>query len=186
MVYAAEFSKRKNQGFLISALKELKGGMPVRLILLGKGDLLHEARELSESLGLKGDVIFPGHVKRVEDYARLSDVLVSSSRSEGLPLNVMEGMACGLPVILSRVKGHTDLVKNDKNGYLYFFDNKEEFVEKVRALYSDKERRAEMGAESRRIIASYSSERVFPEIMGILNGEWEGNGFYTDKKERQE
>lgn len=185
MVYAAEFSKRKNQSFLVSALKELKGDIPVKLILLGKGDLLSDVKELSERLGLKDDVIFPGHVKRVEDYAGLSDVLVSSSRSEGLPLNVMEGMACGLPAVLSAVKGHADLVENGENGYLYPFDDKEEFMEKIRDLYSHKDKRREMGRKSREIIAPYSSERVFPEIMEILNSEWERKGFSMDKKERQ-
>ncbi len=53
---------------------------------------------------------------------------MSSSRSEGLPFNVMEAMARGLPAVLSDVKGHEDLVRSGENGLLFPYDDQNAFI----------------------------------------------------------
>ncbi len=152
LIYAAEFSKRKNQKMLIQAMTKLPQN--IKLFFAGKGDLLQECEELagalklngtpSEQLIAKGDrVLFLGHVRDLEYYYYLSDICVSASRSEGLPFNIMEAMAMGLPVVATDVKGHRDLVEQDINGYLYRFDNQNKAIEavnKVLNLKKDKEK----------------------------------------------
>ncbi len=146
LVYAAEFSKRKNQKMLIQAMTKLPQN--IKLFLAGKGDLLQECEELARALKLnsmpseqsiaKGDrVLFLGHVRDLEYYYYLSDICVSASRSEGLPFNIMEAMAMGLPVVATDVKGHQDLVKQGINGYLYKFNNEQGFIETVLQLIND-------------------------------------------------
>lgn len=157
MIYAAEFSKRKNQRMLIEAMSKLPNN--VKLLLAGKGEQLEECKKLDEQLGLNNKhineenlnennehsqsklenrVLFLGHVKNLEQYYYISDICVSSSRSEGLPFNVMEAMAMGLPVIATNVKGHQDLVEPAINGYLYDYDNIDSFVEAVMRLIDTK------------------------------------------------
>ena len=108
LLYAAEFSARKNQEMLIRALP----GLPsqVKLLLPGQGALLEQCRALADTLGVGDRVVFPGFVSDMASLYALADAAVSSSRSEGLPFNIMEAMYARLPVVASRVKGHADLI----------------------------------------------------------------------------
>ena len=122
LIYAAEFSSRKNQAFLLRVLKELQTadpGVDYRLTLAGTGAELESCKALAAELGITGKVEFPGFINNIEDFYLKSDLSVSSSRSEGLPFNVMESLACGLPVVATHVKGHEDLVRPGENGELY-------------------------------------------------------------------
>ncbi len=124
MIYAAEFSSRKNQTFLIRVLKGLLSTEPdanYHLTLAGRGAELENCKALAISLGIADKVSFPGFVTNMEDYYAKNDLSISASRSEGLPFNVLESLACGLPVVASCVKGHTDLIRPGENGELYEF-----------------------------------------------------------------
>nr|WP_315023625.1 glycosyltransferase [uncultured Aminipila sp.] len=130
LIYAAEFSKRKNQRMLIEAMVNLPPN--VKLLLAGRGEQLEECKKLAED-----KVIFLGHVKNLQYYYYLSDICVSSSRSEGLPFNIMEAMSVGLPIVATNVKGHQDLVGQGVNGYLYDYDDIEGFVEAIKQLMEE-------------------------------------------------
>ncbi len=124
MIYAAEFSSRKNQAFLLKVLKKLQDTDPqtdYHLTLAGRGTEFENCKVLATELGIADNVSFPGFLTNIEDYYARNDLSVSSSRSEGLPFNVLESLACGLPVVASRVKGHTDLIRPGENGELYEF-----------------------------------------------------------------
>ena len=58
---------------------------------------------------------------------------------EGLPVNIMEAMACGLPVIATDNRGHRELIKNNKNGWIMDPQKVEEFSKKVKLLSKDRE-----------------------------------------------
>ena len=96
LVYGAEFSRRKSQAVLLRALARL----PERaaLLLPGQGDLLPSCQALARELGVERRVVFPGHVSMAAWYAA-ANAVVPSSRSEGLPFNLMEAMHCGLPAV---------------------------------------------------------------------------------------
>lgn len=119
VVYAAEFSRRKNQQSLIRAFAKAAEKNPrLRLLLAGSGATLEECKALAEQLKLGEKVRFLGHVEGMERLYPLCDAAVSSSRIEGLPFNILEAMICGLPVIASRVKGHVDLL-GEESPWLY-------------------------------------------------------------------
>jgi glycosyltransferase involved in cell wall biosynthesis len=91
-------------------------GRDVRLSVLGDGPMRSRLEERSTTLGLSGVVEFHGHVADVAHQLRGGDVLLRPSYTEGLPLAVLEAMACGLPVICSTVPGNTEVVRHDVNG----------------------------------------------------------------------
>ena len=164
LVYAAEFSARKNQAMLIRAMCSL----PERTVLLlpGRGALLEACRAQAARLGVEGRVRFPGFVREMETCYHASDLCVSASRIEGLPFNVMEAMACGLPAVVSDIKGHEDLVHPGGNGLLYPYDDQASFVRAVRSLSGEDARRA-MGAAAQRSVQAYGLSAVFPELTEI-------------------
>lgn len=177
LIYVAEFSKRKNQQFLIDSMKSLisEGYNNVKLLLLGDGILLNNMKEYSKALGIKDNIIFKGYIKEVCDYYQISDICVSSSRIEGLPFNIMEAMSTGLPVIASKIKGHIDLVNPGGNGFLYEYNNINEFCNHVKILYNDRDLLNKMRISSHKLSKNYYLDTVFSEITGIMMNEINDN-----------
>ena len=162
LLYAAEFSGRKNQAMLLRALPQLPAH--VKLALPGSGALLENCRRLAATLGVADRVLFPGHVDMPVWYA-MADAAVSASRSEGLPFNVMEAMYAGLPVVASAVKGHADLLENGKNGLLYPYDDAAAFTASIIRLLSNPDDAAVMGAAAHDSVLQYGLESVLPQVM---------------------
>ncbi len=161
LVYAGEFSARKHQATLIKGMQQLP--RQVVLLLPGSGALLEECKALAAQLGVDDRVRFPGFAHDMERYYRAADICVSSSRIEGLPFNIMEAMACGLPVVASDIKGHQDLVRVGENGLLYPFDDTDAFAAAVQQL-ADADTRCRMGAASIGLVQKYGLQSVFPEL----------------------
>lgn len=135
-LYAAEFSKRKNQSFLIRAFAKVSRSYPdMRLLLAGNGKLLEECRSLVHQLNVSNQIVFLGFVKDMKQLYAASDICVTTSRIEGLPFHVMEAMACGLPVIASNIKGHNDLVSDSVDGWLFEEDQLIQLEEKLIEAY---------------------------------------------------
>ena len=163
LVYAAEFSARKNQSFLIRSLPLLPAN--VKLILPGEGDRLASCRQLASDLALQERVIFPGHIQKIGSALYSADVAVSSSHSEGLPFNLLEAMMWGLPIVASDVKGNNDLVKHGVNGLLFEDNDRDSFIREVEMLMESSERRAEMGRNGRTLVEQYRLGTVLPQVM---------------------
>ena len=119
LLCVGEFSERKNQTAVIKAFEMLlKKHKDIKLIFAGDGNMLETCRQLVHSLELDADIKFLGHVKNTAYLYRCSDILVTASKMEGLPFNVMEALFCGVPVVATDIKGHSDLIQNRKNGLL--------------------------------------------------------------------
>ena len=163
LIYAAEFSARKNQALLIRALADLPER--VRLLLPGQGALLEECRALARELGLESRVFFPGQLTDMPRWYRACDAAVSASRSEGLPFNVMEAMYCRLPVVASAVKGHTDLLRDGGTGLLYPCGDGPAFVRKVRELMDSPALAEQLRDAAFRAVQPYRLDAVLPVVM---------------------
>ena len=100
LVYAGELTYRKHQDMVIKAAYELRSKLPNLVVLLaGRGQLQAQYEGLIADLDLENQVKMLGFRNDVEKLMLLSDVAVSASRQEGLPVNVMEAMATGLPLV---------------------------------------------------------------------------------------
>lgn len=168
LLYAAEFSARKSQDVLLRALPRL----PERamLALPGRGARLEECRALARELGVEGRALFPGFAEDMGLWRRASDACVSASRYEGLPFHVVEAMACGLPCVLSRVKGHEDLVGDAGSGagecgLLYPYGDSAAFAEAVRRLMENPAAGARMGEAAVRRAQAYRLDVAMPQVM---------------------
>lgn len=167
VVYAAEFSKRKNQALLIEAA----AGLPERLKLLlpGDGALLDQCRQRAAALGLSERVVFPGQVKDMPLWFAAADAAATASRSEGLPFNVMEAMGAGLPVVASAVKGHTDLIQDGRTGLLFPAGDARSCRARLERLLGDPDLARSLGSAAREASAPYALENVFPQVMACYD-----------------
>jgi len=182
-VYAAEFSKRKNheqllRGFskAVEQIKELqeKGELPaglpstrVKLVLAGDGVLFEDMKALAEKLKISDHVRFLGYTKNMNELYPCCDVAVTTSRIEGLPFNVMEAMACGLPVIASDIKGHRELIEHGVNGLLFENGNNDQFANQLVKIFIGPLQTEQHGQAELNKIAAYSIDHVFPGTMSI-------------------
>lgn len=113
-----EFSERKNQTAMIQAMAKLRR-TDCKLVFAGEGALMEQCKQTVCELMPEERVTFLGHCDNVNLLYRACDCLISASRFEGLPFNVMEALYCGEDIIVSAVKGNRDLAVNPRCVYPY-------------------------------------------------------------------
>lgn len=133
ILQVSAFRTQKDQRTLIEAMAILPDNM--KLILVGEGELKKECEERSEELGIKDRVLFLGLRMDVPQLLKTSDIVVLSSRYEGLSLSSIEGMASGKPFVASDVPGLTDIVQGA--GVLFECGNTKELATKIQTLFDD-------------------------------------------------
>lgn len=117
----------KNPRFLIEALNPLLDKINATCIFLGDG----KEREWCEA-HRSDRMIFIGNTQDVFLYLSAADLFLSASRSEGLPNSVLEALAAGVPVLLSDIEPHREIIGLDEDaGELFRLDDEREFLEKL-------------------------------------------------------
>ena len=115
----ARFHPVKGHGTLIRGFREVAASRPdVDLLLAGDGALRDELERLATQLGISGRVRFLGVRGDVPDLLRAADVFAMTSESEAASLTIMEAMATGVPVVVTRVGGNPELVRDGIDGLL--------------------------------------------------------------------
>lgn len=163
LIYGAEFSKRKSQETLIRAMALLPED--IALILAGDGALRAECQALASELGLEARILFPGHIRDMGRWYAMADAAVSASRSEGLPFNIMEAMYAGLPLAVSAVKGHVDLIRDGETGLLFPYGDAADCAAAIRRLREDPQLRQALAGRAREKVLEYRLDRVFPLVV---------------------
>jgi glycosyltransferase EpsD len=165
LFYAAEFNKNKNQQFLIKMIEKLRLTIPnVRLLLAGEGGKLNECKKLVDHLGLNKYIDFLGYQTDIPKLLGICDVVVASSLREGLPVNLIEAMASGKPIVAKDNRGHRELVKHNLNGFL--IKNVEDGNRFLESIYNSNCSK-KMGLKSKQLVRNYSLDRVIKEISFI-------------------
>jgi len=150
LIYAAEYIYRKNHKFLIDSIPDLKKKIPtIKILLAGRGFLFEEVKQQIADLNLNDTVFQLGFRTDIDELYKLSDLGVSVSRFEGLGLNLIEAMMCGLPVVASKDKGHSEVVDHAVNGYLFPQESKSEFIDYVYQLNEDFELRKNFSVQAK-------------------------------------
>ncbi|MBU9712169.1 glycosyltransferase family 4 protein [Evansella tamaricis] len=168
LIYVGEMCFRKNQDMLIQVMKLVNNSIPdIKLLLVGDGKKMDQYKDMTKKLNLNNCVKFLGYRQDVNKLMSLADVVVSTSRQEGLPVNLMEGMATGLPLIVTNSRGNRDLVMNNNNGYVVELDEIDEFADKIIKLYYSPEIRKKFGDKNLKIIKQYSLDAVLKELREI-------------------
>ena len=132
------------------------------LLLAGQGSLLEETRKLANELDLEDKVRFLGVRRDVPDLMNAADAYVMSSAWEGMPMVLLEAEACGLPVVATDVGGNSEVILNNKSGYIVPPGDSEALAAAMMKMMAlpEAERRAMGRAGRAHIEANYSLERV--------------------------
>jgi colanic acid/amylovoran biosynthesis glycosyltransferase len=128
----------KDHAFLVKACAELKRrGMRTLCLIAGDGPERRRLQRLIRKLGLTDEVGLLGHVPhdQIDAHYAMADLVVLTSRSEGIPLVLMEAMAMGKIVLAPDVTGVSELVIHGTTGFLYQPGSMEDFAAKVRMIW---------------------------------------------------
>ncbi len=171
----ARFDPVKALDVLLRAFAELCARLPTaRLVVVGDGPAAPRLRALAGELGVEGSVIFMGAREDAVRVLPLLDLYVSASRREGLPLAVLEAMACGRAVVATRVAGHEDVVEDGRTGVLVREGDASALAAAAAALLADPARREALGAEGRRRVEARFTRARMVEAVAALYREAAG------------
>lgn len=143
LIQVAGFRAQKDQTTLIKAM----GSLPdkFKLILVGDGILRQDAIALVETMKLSDRVFFLGIRTDIPALLKTADLIILSSKYEGLSLSSIEGMASGKPFIASDVPGLSEIVKNA--GILFPVGDHQKLAAEILHLSSDKEHYNKIAAQ---------------------------------------
>lgn len=165
----AELNKNKNQIILVQKARDLKVIIPtLKILLIGK-ETLPIVREYVERENLFDVVQFLGYRSDVDKLTMISDVAFSASLREGLPVNIIEAMACGIPVVCSDNRGHRSLVLDKETGFIFDTKSEKEMSDSIILLYKNPGLRAEMGCRNIERAKSFSLEKTLGEMQKIYS-----------------
>jgi glycosyltransferase involved in cell wall biosynthesis len=154
---------------LVHALPLLAARVPeAQLLIVGDGPERDALHALARTLAPGDRVVFAGAVPDAARVLPLVDLYVTASRREGLPLAVLEAMACGLPVLATEAPGHVDAVEPEVTGRLVPVDDAPGLAAAAALLLRDPALRARMGRAGReRVEQRFSRARVLGEIADL-------------------
>jgi glycosyltransferase involved in cell wall biosynthesis len=152
---------RKNLHLLLDALPRVRERHPeVTLTIVGEGERKTALEEQTRRLGLIDVVEFRGRVPHEElpaEYRKV-DLFILPSEWEGMPITLLEAMACGLPVVVTESGGSREVVRD--NGVIIPTGSVDAIAQTLGDLLGDPTRRREMGTRSREIAMEYGWKRV--------------------------
>jgi glycosyltransferase involved in cell wall biosynthesis len=146
----ARLSPEKGHAHFLSAMSSLKKqGLPVRGLLFGEGPLADELQARIDQEQL--NVTLAGYVEQVADAYRSLDVLVSCSHNEGLPLNLIEAMALGVPVVTMATGGCREIVEEGVTGLVVPQGDQVALNRALLSLVGDETQRRQFGQAALRV-----------------------------------
>ncbi|WP_029066997.1 glycosyltransferase [Lachnobacterium bovis] len=109
-----ELGTRKNHIRVIEALSSLKYELKFKYFICGIGDQEEVLKDYIKQQELDGKVILLGYRTDIIELCKVCDLYIFPSLREGLPVSLMEAMACDVPIICSKVRGNVDLIKDSR------------------------------------------------------------------------
>ena len=139
LLYTAQFIPRKNHEMLIKQVPKIRESIPtLKVLFAGNGPILEEMKTLANNLEVSDCISFLGGRGDIDRLCRVADLHVATSKLEGQGINNIEAMACGCPLVVSRVRGHRDVCIDGKNGFLFDLNKPQDMVAEIIHLYKDK------------------------------------------------
>ena len=164
VMHISNFRPVKRVEDVVEIFARVLGEIPSRLVLVGDGPDLPRARVRVEELGIRDRVVFLGEYTPVQELLSCSDLFLLPSMSESFGLAALEAMACGSPVVASRVGGLPEVIMDGETGYLCEAGDIDEMAAASIKILSDDKHRKELSDAGRAFaVKHFSSECIVPQ-----------------------
>ncbi len=125
--------------FVFAAYKVLQQMKNVYFIFTGDGPLRNQVLTLIKNLNLEKQVLFPGWRNDALELLAISDIYASVSLREGLPMSLLEAMSMRVPAVCYDVDGISEVITNNKTGFLVAPSDINTFADKIKVLLRHKQ-----------------------------------------------
>ncbi len=159
----------KDFGLFLATAAEIRKEIPdVRFSILGEGPLREQLERQADDLALTGWVEFLGHVTDPWPYYASLDLYLNTSLHEGIPMTVLEAMACGVPVVVAAVGGLPEIVTDGRDGFLVGDRDARRYAHRCVQLLRDRDRSCRVAQLARdRVREYFSAARMGQEYRAL-------------------
>ena len=159
-------TEQKDFTTLLRAFALVHTKRPVRLVIIGEGELRTSLEQLAQKLGIAADVLMPGAVANPFPWMRNAALFVLSSRWEGLPNVLIEAMACDTPVVSTDCpSGPAEILENGRWGRLVPVGDTNALAQAI-DLALDDSRKAEVAIRAKDFNADLAAE-AYLSLLGV-------------------
>ena len=163
LLSVGELNQNKNHEIVIRALKELNNSH-IKYVVCGQGLLKKYLEKLARELGVQNQLFLIGFRTDVIEIYKCADIFVFPSKREGLSVALMEAMACGLPCVVSSIRGNVDLI--DKyGGTLFNVDSVQSCRNAIKKILKSDLKL--LGNNNLKKVGRFSAVRVFAEFKKV-------------------
>jgi len=169
LLFVSVLRKYKKTDELINAIPKLIKKYPkVHLQIVGNGEQFNTLKQLVKEKKLNDHIEMTGRIDDDELKLRYSssDIYVSASTNEHCPVPTFEAMACGKPLVLSKLESHNEIVNASKAGLTFSFSDVDDLCEKIQHVY---ERKEEFSDGARSFIINHSLDEFCKRVEEIYN-----------------
>lgn len=167
-----ELNANKNQTMAIKMMHKVVEKFPDALLLLaGNGPSMTYLENFITQENLHNNVKMIGYVTNLQDYQHIVDAQVCCSKREGLPLNVVESMLSGNPVVASLNRGHRELIQDGKNGYIVEVNDADKMADRIISLLDNADLKESIEKNALEFANQYTFSSVKKELSRIYGFE---------------
>ena len=172
ILMAGVVHKQKGMHIGLKIFAEMKKKNPeAKMVIVGDGPQLESLKKLAKRLTIENEVIFCGFIPNEETYLyyNTADIFLNPTiRVEGLPIVTLEAMACGLPVVVSRIGGTQSTIDDGVSGFFVRPKDNRLLIKKTVQILNDPILSKKMGENGRqKVLVKFSKEKMISDYLNI-------------------
>lgn len=169
LISMGDLIDRKNYKIAIEVVAKLNNPH-VHYFICGKGPEEVNLKKLAENLGVDKQVHFLGFRNDIKELLKASDTFLFTSKQEGLARSLMEAMASKIPCVVSKIRGNTELIVNNENGFLC--SGLDDYVNAVIKIMQSPDLAYKFKEKSSKHLNNFSIEKVIDCLFDVYSKEY--------------
>lgn len=169
LISMGDLIDRKNYKIAIEVVAKLNNSH-VHYFICGKGPEEVNLKKLAENLGVDKQVHFLGFRNDIKELLKASDTFLFTSKQEGLARSLMEAMASKIPCVVSKIRGNTELIVNNENGFLC--SGLDDYVNAIIKIMESPDLAYKFKEKSSKHLNNFSIEKVIDCLFDVYSKEY--------------
>lgn len=169
LISMGDLIDRKNYKIAIEVVAKLNNPH-VHYFICGKGPEEVNLKKLAENLGVDKQVHFLGFRNDIKELLKASDTFLFTSKQEGLARSLMKAMASKIPCVVSKIRGNTELIVNNENGFLC--SGLDDYVNAIIKIMQSPDLAYKFKEKSSKHLNNFSIEKVIDCLFDVYSKEY--------------